>query len=282
MKLGVVMEGGASRTIFSCGVTDVLMDENIYPDYFIGVSAGIAYGVSYLSKQRGRNEEFTRKYMHDPRYMGIRHWLNPKTRCYYNLAFDFDEIPNKLVPFDYDALDAFPGPVLSTVTNIETGEAEYLQVPPHETLWETSIASCSLPVLFPPVEIGGNRYLDGGLADSVPYKKALADGCDRVLVILTRERGYQKGRETGTGIIKFAYRKYPNLVARMEDRAERYNRMSEELFEEEEKGNVFVIAPRQTFGVGRTEGDWKKLEPLYREGIDVMRERMDELKAYLR
>ena len=82
MKLGVVMEGGASRTIFSCGVTDVLLDEKILPDYFIGVSAGIAYGVSYISGQRGRNEEFTRKYMHEKRYMGFRHWMNPAKRCY--------------------------------------------------------------------------------------------------------------------------------------------------------------------------------------------------------
>ncbi len=282
MKLGVVMEGGASRTIFSCGVTDVLMDADIYPDYFIGVSAGIAYGVSYLSHQRGRNVEFTRRYMNEPCYMGVRHFLNPKTRCYYNLAFDFDEIPNKLVPFDYDALDAFPGPVLSTVTNIETGQAEYLQVPPHETHWETTIASCSLPVLFPPVEIGGQKYLDGGLSDPVPYKKAQADGCDRVLVILTREREYHKGRERGTAFVNLAYRKYPNILECMKQRSESYNQTTRELFEAEEKGDVFVVTPRDTLGVGRTEGRWDKLEPLYREGVEVMQNRLDELRAYLR
>ncbi len=281
MKFGVVMEGGASRTIFSCGVTDVLTDEMIFPDYFIGVSAGLAYGVSYLTKQRGRNVEFTRKYMNDPRYMGWRYLFDPKKRCYYNLEFDFDEIPNKLVPFDYDALAAFPGPVLSVVTNVRTGKAEYLQVPPQEIYWETTIASCAIPVLFPPVKLGHKYYLDGGLSDPIPFKRARADGCDRILVILTRERGYKKTREKGTAMVDFIYQKYPAIVECMKRRTDSYNRTMQELFEEEKKGNLLVIAPRDTLGVGRTEGDWAKLEPLYREGVDMMREQMDELKDYL-
>ncbi len=281
MKLGVVMEGGASRTIFSCGVTDVLMDEGLYPDYFVGVSAGIAYGVSYLSHQRGRNAEFTQKYMNSSKYMGMRYLLDPQKKCYYNLKFDFDEIPNRLVPFDYEALAAFPGPVLSVVTNVRTGKAEYLQVPPYETHWETTIASCSLPVLFPPVKLGRSYYLDGGLADPVPFEKALADGCDRVIVILTRERDYVKGRERGTAIVDFVYQKYPKIVECMKNRTESYNETTKRLFAAEKRGDVFVITPRDTFQVGRTEGDWVKLEPLYQEGIDVMRERMEELREYL-
>ncbi|MCD8217037.1 MAG: patatin family protein [Clostridiales bacterium] len=281
MKLGVVMEGGASRTIFSCGVTDVFMDENIYPDYLIGVSAGIAFGVSYASGQRGRNAEFTEKYMGDRRYMGVQHLLNPRKRCYYNLDFAFGEIPNKLVPYDYEALAAYPGKVVAVVTNIETGEPEYLEVPPEEIHWETTVASCALPVLFPPSKINGNLYLDGGLVDPVPYKKAREEGCDRIVVILTRERGYVKGKEKGTGIVNFAYRKYPKVVESMKNRAESYNKLTEELFEEEKKGNLFVIAPRDTFGVGRTEGKWELLGKLYQEGLDVARERMPELREYL-
>ena len=281
MKLGVVMEGGASRTIFSCGVTDVFMDENIYPDYLIGVSAGIAYGVSYASGQRGRNAEFTEKYMGDRRYMGIHHFLNPRKRCYYNLEFAFGEIPNKLVPYDYDALANYPGPVVAVVTNIHTGEPEYFELPKYERHWETTIASCALPVLFPPVKLGKNYYLDGGISDPIPYKKALAEGCDKVIVILTRERDYVKGEEKAMGIIKRACRKYPHIVERMNRRAEDYNRISKELLEEEKKGNIFVFAPRDTFGVGRTEGDWSKLGPLYQEGVDMAREQMGALRKYL-
>ncbi|MCD8132761.1 MAG: patatin family protein [Clostridiales bacterium] len=281
MKLGVVMEGGASRTIFSCGVTDVFMDENIYPDYLIGVSAGIAYGVSYASAQRGRNAEFTRKYMGERRYMGLHHFLDPRKRCYYNLDFAFDEIPNRLVPFDYQALADYPGKVVAVVTNIATGEAEYFDIPPYETRWETTIASCSLPVLFTPVELDGNRYLDGGLADPVPYRKAMEEGCDRIIVILTREREYIKGKENGSGIVNLVYRKYPQVVELMKRRADSYNQLTQELLEEEKKGNIFLIAPRETFGVGRTEGRWELLEKLYQEGIDVAREQIAALKEYI-
>lgn len=281
MKLGIVMEGGASRTIFSCGVADVLLDEGILPDYFIGVSAGIAYGVSYVSKQRGRNADFTEKYMNDKRYMGIRHLLNPKKRCYYNLAFAFDEIPNQLVPYDYDALANYPGDVIAVVTNIETGQAEYKQIPPYERLWETSIASCSLPVLFPPVKLGDQYYMDGGLSDSIPFKKAMEEGCDKVVVILTRERDYIKGEEKAAGLIHFLCRKYPKVVERMKNRSKEYNQCCKEMFELEKQGKLFVIAPRDTFGVGRTEGDWKLLGKLYQEGIDVAKEQMEALKHYL-
>ena len=281
MKLGIVMEGGASRTIFSCGVTDVFMDEGIHPDYLIGVSAGIAYGVSYASGQRGRNADFTEKYMHDRRYMGLSHFLNPRKRCYYNLEFAFGEIPNKLVPFDYDALANYPGQVVAVVTNVATGEAEYFDIPKYEKHWETTIASCSLPVLFQPVKLGESYYLDGGIADPIPYKKALAEGCDKVIVILTRERDYIKKDEKAQKIINRVCRKYPQIVERLRRRSEDYNRLSRELFEEEKKGNLFIIAPKDTYGVGRTEGDWRKLRPLYQEGIDVAKEQMEALKAYL-
>ncbi len=281
MKLGIVMEGGASRTIFSCGVTDVFLDENIMPDYLIGVSAGIAYGVSYVSGQRGRNAQFTREYMHDRRYMGIQHWLNPRKRCYYNLDFAFDKMANVLIPYDYDALANYPGQVVAVVTNIETGEPEYKELPAYERKWETTIASCSLPVLFPPVKLGDHYYMDGGIADSIPYKKAMEEGCDKIIVILTRERAYEMGEEKAAKLIHLACRKYPKVVERLKNRAEDYNRNCREMFELEKQGKLFVIAPRDTFGVGRTERRWEQLGRLYEEGVEVAREQMEALKMYL-
>jgi predicted patatin/cPLA2 family phospholipase len=190
-------------------------------------------------------------------------------------------VPNKLVPFDYDALANYPGQVVAVVTNIRTGKAEYFEIPKYERLWETTIASCSLPVLFPPVKLGNQEYLDGGIADPIPYKKALDEGCDKVVVILTRERGFVKQEEKATNLINRAYRKYPKIVERMKARTDDYNRLLAELMQEEKAGNVFVIAPKETYGVGRTEGDWSKLQPLYQEGIAVAGEQMDALKRYL-
>ncbi len=279
MKLGITMEGGASRTVFSCGVTDVFLEEGIMPDYFIGVSAGIAYGVSYLSGQKGRNLELATKYMGDKRYMGARHLL--KNRNFYNLEFAFGEVPNKLLPFDMDAFEAFPGKVVAGVTNIHTGKPEYLEVPRRDDKYEVLVASCALPILFQPVKVGKHYYLDGGLSDSIPYKQAIKEGCDKNIVILTRERGYVKKQERAGKISQKLYKKYPKIVEDLEKRPERYNACMKELLEQEKAGEVFVIAPETTYGIGRTESNPEKLRQLYDEGYQMAKERMPELKKYL-
>ena len=109
MKTGIVLEGGALRTIFSSGVCDALLERDLLPDYVIGVSAGIAYGVSYVSRQKGRNLEILTKYANDKRYMGMKNLLDPANRCYFGLRFTYETIPNQLVPFDYDTFAAYPG-----------------------------------------------------------------------------------------------------------------------------------------------------------------------------
>ena len=248
MKLGMVFEGGASRTIFSCGVADAFLEENIMPDYFIGVSAGIAFGLSYLSKQHGRNLELARKYMSDGNYQGF----------------------------------AFPGQVEAAVTNIHSGKAEYLEVPRDSSSMAVIEASCALPVFFKPVQVGRRYYLDGGVADSVPFERALKQGCDKVIVVLTRERGYEKHTDGGTKISSALYRRYPNIVKDLKERPAKYNESMQKLFQLEKEGRVFVIAPDTTHGIGRTESDPKRLEELYEEGYLEGKEQMTALKNYLK
>ncbi len=279
MKLGITMEGGASRTVFSCGVTDAFLEENIMPDYFIGVSAGIAYGVSYLSKQKGRNLTIVQKYMKDKRYMGVRHLL--KSKNFYNIPFVFGEVPNKLEAFDYEAFQAFPGKVVACVTNIHTGEPEYLEVPRKDDSFEVLVASCALPILFQPVKVGRRYYLDGGLSDSIPYQQAIKEGCDKNIVILTRERGYVKKPERAGDISMKLYKKYPKIVEDIDTRPEKYNACMEELLEKEKSGEIFVIAPETTYGIGRTESNPEKLTKLYEEGYQQAKRQMEELKRYL-
>ena len=280
-KLGMVFEGGANRTVFSCGVMDVFLEEHIMPDYFIGVSAGIAFGVSYLSGQKGRNLEVIEKYMPDKRYMGMRHLIDRRKRTFYNIGFVFEEVPNELVPFDYDAFQAYPGTVEAAVTNLHTGKAEYLEVPRGKDMRDTLVASCSLPVMFQPVKIGNHYYLDGGISDSIPFRHALEQGCDKLVVVLTREREYVKTAEKAAGITNRLYHRYPKIVEDMEKRAERYNDDKKELLELEKKGEVFVIAPETTYGVGRTETDAVKLRRLYDEGYRIGLEQTMALKNYL-
>ncbi len=281
MKLGLVLEGGASRTVFSCGVMDVLLEENIIADMIIGTSAGIAFGVSYASLQRERNMHLAAEYMGDKRYMGIKHILNPKNKSYYNMQFVYDDVPNIHLPFDWNAFENFKGDVIGVCTNVKTGKAEYLPVSRTDRTLPVLRASCALPILFPFINIDGKNYLDGGISDSIPYKYALNHGCDKVIVVLTRERGYVKHTGKSVKLAERIYRKYPELVKALASRADNYNNQIKELRTLERDGKAFVIEPITTMGVKRTEGKPSRLLPLYQHGLSVARDNIDALKSYL-
>ena len=269
MKTGLVLEGGALRTIFSSGVCDAFLHEKLpMPDYTIGVSAGIAYGVSYLSQQMRRNLDLLMHYANDRRYMGWGNFFNPRNRSYFGLRFAYETIPNELVPFDYDAFEAYPGQVEAVVTNLLTGQAEYREVPRRDAHFLLLQATCAMPVLFQPIRLdGGIPYLDGGCADAIPWKRALEVGCDRVVVVLTRERSYRKEPEQMMPLFRRVYRKYPAFLEDLRTRAERYNRCREELFQLEREGRILVIAPEDTRGFSRTERDRKKILALWQDGF---------------
>jgi predicted patatin/cPLA2 family phospholipase len=282
MKLGLVLEGGAHRTVFSCGVMDALLDAGIRADYVIGSSAGITYGISYVSGQKGRNREMLRRYAGDIRYAGLLHWLNPWNRSYYNVRFLFDTIPNKLLPYDYAALEAFEGEVLAAVTNVHTGRAEYLPVTAEDRKWKVLQATCSLPLMFHPVTVDGVLYADGGIADSVPFEKALEDGCDKLIAVLTRVRDYHKEAES---VMNFAAslqkRKHPEYAKTMLEWHEKYNESMDKLRELEQAGVVYCIVPEDTLGVSRTDKRIDPLMSLYAQGYALTMQQMPALRSYL-
>ena len=281
MKTGLVLEGGALRTIFSCGVLDAFLDAQLpLPDYFVGVSAGAAYGTSYLARQNRRNLKLITSYAGDKRYMGVGNLLNPKNRSYFGLKFAYDTIPNELVPFDYEAFQAYEGMAEAVVTNVATGEAEYHLIPRNERYNKTILASCSIPLMFPTVELEGGEYLDGGCADAIPWKHALEMGCDRVVVILTRERDYRKEPDGSMRAIARTFKKNPAFVEAMTTRAERYNQNREELFEAEKEGKVLVIAPEDTLGCSRTERDTEILRALWQQGYFAGRKLLPQIQEY--
>lgn len=282
MKLGITFEGGANRGIFSSGVADAFLEEDLMPDYFIGVSAGIAFGVSYLSKQKGRNWEIVEKYIQDQRYMGIRHLLNRSKRTYYNVDFVFSEIPDQLVPFDYESFARYPGEVVACMTNIHSGKAEYLPIPRTPEMNNYLAASCSLPVLFQPVQIKNHYYLDGALADAVPFAQAIKAGCDKNIVVLTRPREYVKKSDHGTGITKALYWKYPKIVETLKTRVQRYRLCMQKIRDMEQAGELYVIAPNDSLGIRRTETDIEKLRGLYQQGYDIAKENIEKIKEYIK
>ena len=282
MKTGLVLEGGALRTIFSSGVCDALLDGDVMVDYLVGVSAGITYGASYISRQPRYNLEVVTKYANDRRYMGMNNLLDKKNQSYFGLEFAYRTIPDELVPFDYDTFSAFHGQVEAVVTNMETGKAEYMQLPgkgeEHSNLLQ---ATCALPLMFPIYHINGKPYMDGGVADSIPYERAFAQGCDRVIVILTKTREYVRKPESLLPVIRKKYKEYPNFCRAMEERAQQYNECRERLFQLEKEGKVLVIAPESTLGVSRTERDVEKLQLLWGQGYQMAVERMEEIKSFL-
>ena len=283
MKTGLVLEGGAFRTIFSSGACDGLLAADIMPDYCVGVSAGIAYGVSYISKQSGRNLEILTHYANDKRYMGVNNLLRPGNhRCYFGLQFTYDTIPNELIPFDYETFAAFPGEVEAVVTNMDTGKAEYLPVPKQDEHFELLQATCALPFLFPVYHINGKPYMDGGAADAIPYDHAVEKGCDRVVVFLTRERSYIRKQESLQPLIDRFYRKYPKFCDTMRRRADDYNACRGRLFRLEREGKVLIIAPKCTRGFSRTERDVEKIKALYQDGYQQAVARQEEIRAFLK
>lgn len=281
MKTGIVLEGGALRTIFSSGVTDGLLAAGVDFDYLIGVSAGIAYGVSYISKQFGRNLEILTRYANDRRYMGAGNLFKPGNWCYFGLKFTYEDIPNRLIPFDYKTFAAWPGTAEAVVTDVESGRAAYLEVPrTDEDHFRLLQATCAMPLLFPIYHINGIPCLDGGSSDGIPYGRAVQKGCDRIVVVLTRERDYRRTPEQYQALVDLRYRRYPNFCATMHSRAERYNACREELFRLEKEGKVILLAPKSTQGFSRIEKDVDKIKALWQDGYDLGRARAEEIRAF--
>lgn len=282
MKTGIVLEGGAIRTIFSTGVCDALLTRGLMTDYVIGVSAGIAYGVSYVSKQSRRNLDIMVRYINDKRYMGWENLLRRGNHAYFGLDFVFETIPKQLVPFDYDTFAAYPGEVEAVVTNMDTGRPEYFPVERGDDRLKLLQATCALPFLFPVYTIQGRPYMDGGASDAIPFERAFAKGCDRLIIVLTRERGYVRRPEKLQHLIDLAYHKYPGFCEAMRHRADTYNRVRGRLFQLEREGKVLLFAPKSTVGFHRTERDIDKIKALWQDGYDQGIARLDEVETFLK
>lgn len=279
MKTGLVLEGGAMRGMFTVGVLDVFIKEDIKVDGIVGVSAGAIFGVNYPSKQAGRVIAYNMEFLDDPRYMGMRSLVTTgdlinKDFAYYTVPFDY-------YPFDNEAYQNSGMPFYACVTNMLTGEAEYYRVEDIEKGMEILRASASMPFVTKPVMIDGVPYLDGGVADSIPYKYMFENGYDKLVVILTRDLGYVKS-PMPPAPVKFFYRKYPEFAERLLHRHEEYNEAVKELAELEKDGKVFIIRPDAPLGIRRTERDKGKMQMVYNRGIAQGEKELAALKEFLK
>ncbi len=280
--VGLIVEGGASRTYFAVGVMDAMMEAGIPVDYITGASAGISNAMNYATGQIGRGIKIGTEYVPKKEYSGLRHLFNPKNRSLYNIDYVFTKVPNELVPYDYDKFPSFKGYAEAAVTDVETGEPHYIKLTNPKEGWDVLVASCSLPLMFPMAKINGRKYMDGGIADSVPFRRALDVGCDKIIVILSRERDYVKKEGKGEVLSSYAFRKYPKFAKALKERSLMYNSQRKELFGLEKDGKAFVIAPADTKQWRRTENDPVKIKEMYDEGYLTGKKEVEKLMEYLK
>lgn len=277
-KIGLVLEGGAMRGMYTAGVVDTFLDEDINVDAIIGVSAGALFGVNYVSKQKGRVLRYNKKYAGDPNYMGLRSFIT--TGSLVNKEFAYNKLPNELDPFDEETFQKSKTKFYATVTNIENGKAEYILIKDTHKQMDAFRASGSMPFVSEIVEYENNKYLDGALADSIPVKKMQELGYDKIIVVLTQPDGYRKKKHPES-IAKMFYKKYPALANAINTRYIHYNETLDYIKELEKENKIFVIRPSKKINIKRVEKDPNKIEAQYNLGVEDTKNILKNLKKYL-
>ncbi|HED4420818.1 TPA: patatin family protein [Pasteurella multocida] len=278
MKVGLVLEGGGMRAMFTAGVLDVFLTENVQVDGIVAVSTGVLFGVNYPAKQYGRALRYNKKYLNDKRYMGWHSLLT--TGNIVNKDFAFYELPFTLDPFDAETFRQSKIDFYATLTNVQTGEAEYVKLDDVFNEMEVLRATSAMPFVSKMVEINGQYYLDGGIADSIPLKKCQALGYDKIIVVLTRPLEYRK-KPTPSWIFNLFYRDYPHLVEKLKTRYQNYNDTVEEIIRLNNNKDIFVIRPSHHLPISRIEKDVEKVQAMYDLGITDAKREMAALKAFL-
>ena len=281
MKTGLIMEGGAMRGMFTCGVLDVLMENNITFDGAAGISAGAVFGCNFKSKQIGRAIRYNKQFCSNPEFCGMKSLR--KTGDFYNVDFCYNKLPNEIDIFDIETFKNNPMEFYVGATDINTGEEVY-----HKCYDGTGAdlqwmrASASMPVVSRPVEVEDRIMLDGGIVVSVPYKYMESIGYDRNVIILTQPYGYVKKKIKFLPVISATLKNYPKAIEAMKVRHERYNIEMAEINQREKDGVALVIRPPEDLGIKRTENNPDELERVYQIGRKVAQDRIDEIKEFLK
>lgn len=274
----LILEGGTFRTVFTAGALDALMEEQIKMPYIAAISAGAINAVSYMSNQPERTMRVLTTYRNDPRYMGARNFL--KEKSLFGLDFAYNVVPNELDLFDWDSYYNYPGEVEFGLTNAFTGKVEYKSAHNMSKTCDILQATCAIPVLFPEIKIDDVPYYDGGLADSIPVKRAIDKGYNKHLLILTREPGYIKqASKTNNWATKLFQKRYPRLAAAMKDRADMYNETMHYIAELERSNEAFIFKPAHAIKSFESKVDQMKAN--YEIGYEQALKQMPELKQFL-
>lgn len=277
-KIGLVLEGGGMRSVFTAGVCDALLDYGVAFPYVIGTSAGATSGCIYLAKQRGRSH-FINIDLHRVRpYIGLRSVLRGKGVI--DMDFIFNEVPRDYYPFDFKTYSESASRMVMVSTSAITGKAVYSEEKvDFDRFVDACRSSCTLPLMCPTWHIDGEPMVDGGVGDAIPFAKALADGCERVVVVSTKDAQFRKS-ERPMLVPWPLYRQYPELLKALAVYGKRYNEQVDELSALEREGRAIVVRPRELFGVTRTTQDTERLEALYAEGLRQGKELVKKLSTW--
>ena len=280
MKTALIMEGGAMRGMFTCGVMDILMENSITFDGAAGISAGAVFGCNFKSRQIGRPIRYNKRYCRDPRYCSIRSLV--KTGDLYGADFCYRELPDILDPFDRKTFAANPMEFYAGATDVATGKCVYhLCMDGGERDMRWFRASASMPVVSRPVEIDGHEYLDGGISDAVPYAYMEQQGYNRNIIVLTQPKGYRKKPEASP-VMKLFLRRIPKIFEAMEYRHEMYNRQMDELDRMEAEKTALIIRPPEDLKIGHTEKHPEELERVYQIGRREAMRRLAGIQSWLK
>lgn len=278
MKIGLVLEGGAMRGMYTAGVLDTFLDKDFWVDGIISVSAGALFGVNYPSRQKGRAIRYNKKFISDKRYISFKSLVS--TGNIVNKDFAFYEVPFKYDVFDNKTFKESDIDFYVAVTNLQTAQAEYVKLIDPLAQMEVLRATSAMPYVSRPVEIDGIPYLDGAIADSIPVEQMQKLGYDKIIVILTRTLDYRKSKPM-TWIAKWFYRRYPHFADAVNQRYAMYNRQVENVIKLAEKGDIFVIRPSVDLKIKRIEKDPNKLQAMYELGMKDMQLQWKNLLDYL-
>ena len=279
MKVGLVLEGGGMRALFTAGVLDALLDvKELDIDGIVGVSAGALFGANYISGQKERAIRYNKKYARDKRYMGLHSWIT--TGNAVNKDFAFYELPFKLDVFDQEKFKESKIEFHVVMTNVENGQAEYVLIEDVFEQMEYLRATSALPFASKIIEINGKKYLDGGISDSIPIDYCQSLGYDKIILVLTRpENSYKEDKLNF--LYKLVYRKYPNLVERLINMGKDYEVVLKKIKNLETESKVFVIRPPKVLKIGRLEKNEDKIQNVYDIGLNTGKKEIDNLLKYL-
>lgn len=277
-KTTLILEGGAMRGLYSAGVIDVFMQNNIKVDVIYGVSAGALFGLNYKSRQIGRALRYNLKYAHEKNYMGLYSLFT--TGNIMNKDFCFNKLVYELDKLDFETYKTNPVDFYAVVTNLQTGKPEYKKIDDAEKDMEYFRATGSMPFVSKPVEISGNYYLDGAVSDAVPFKKVLEENYEKIIVVLTRPAGYNR-KKNSYHPYKLVYGKFPNFVETAKNSYKKYNETMDLIEKYESENKIIVLRPSELVKVHRVEKDKKKLQAIYDLGVSDCINKLDKIKEYI-